>query len=198
MQSTSDRQQRPAQARRGFAGISKEQRAAIASMGGKAISQDKAHMARLGGLGGRRRALNRRVHRKAARPTVQLQERIKFWQNFSLLKLLVAEALRPASSVPRAVSTTDGMPPKANDAEPGGTVNLFKFGRFYKLVAATDEKKLSTRSVERLDFIHRIHTDDPEGIANYWRARFAPQGWAGDWFELNPTEVRAFTSRRTM
>jgi hypothetical protein len=85
----------------------------------------------------------------------------------------------------------------ANDAEPDaeaeageiGFVYLMKCGRYYKIGHTNSvgrrEYELSIQMPERADIVHKIKTDDPRGIEEYWHKRFATKRMNGEWFDLS-------------
>lgn len=83
-----------------------------------------------------------------------------------------------------------------------GYVYLIKSGRYYKVgrsnSAGRREYELSIQLPERAKLVHEIRTDDPVGIERYWHQRFAERRKNGEWFELEPGDVKAFTRRRFM
>jgi len=66
-------------------------------------------------------------------------------------------------------------------AENFGFVYLVKSGRYYK-VGRSDapgrrEYDIGRHRPEGLTTLHVIRTDDPQGIENYWKSRFAERTW---------------------
>jgi hypothetical protein len=83
-----------------------------------------------------------------------------------------------------------------------GYVYLVKSGRYYKIgrsnAARRREYELGRELPERVQRIHIIRTDDPRGIEKYWHQRFATQHKHGEWFDLEPADIRAFKRRKFM
>lgn len=81
-----------------------------------------------------------------------------------------------------------------------GFVYLMKCGRYYKIGHTNSigrrEYELSIQMPERAKVLHKIKTDDPPGIEEYWHKRFAEKRMNGEWFHLSPAEVSAFRRRR--
>lgn len=45
---------------------------------------------------------------------------------------------------------------------------------------------------EPFEPIHEIQTDDMTGVEKYWHDRFKSKRLRGEWFNLNPSDVKAF------
>lgn len=79
------------------------------------------------------------------------------------------------------------------------SVYLMLSGRHYRIGRSNHvgrrSYEVAIRLPERLEVVHEIETDDPEGIEAYWYRRFAAQRANGDWFSLTPSEVAAFKRR---
>ncbi|MFR9772412.1 GIY-YIG nuclease family protein [Nocardia sp. SC052] len=77
-----------------------------------------------------------------------------------------------------------------------GEVYLFKSGKYFKIGMTNNMvrrgNELRIQLPERIDLVHSIKTDDPSGIENYWHRRFNEKRLNGEWFNLNPADVRAF------
>ena len=77
-----------------------------------------------------------------------------------------------------------------------------KSGRYYKIgrsnAAGRREYELAIQLPEKLKTIHSIRTDDPPGIERYWHRRFETKRKNGEWFDLNPLDVKAFRRRKFM
>ena len=102
-----------------------------------------------------------------------------------------------AAVVPSPRSTSQ----KATVTKEFGFVYLIKSGKYYKIgrsnCAEKREYELRIQLPEKPDLIHKIKTDDPVGIEQYWHERFKDKRRGGEWFELSPTDVKDF-SRRTL
>jgi hypothetical protein len=96
----------------------------------------------------------------------------------------------------------------ADDATPAqvalgvkGSVYLMQSGRHYKIGfsghVGRRAYEVALQLPERLEVVHEIETDDPEGIERYWHDRFAAKRTNGEWFLLAPDDVAAFKRRKT-
>lgn len=83
-----------------------------------------------------------------------------------------------------------------------GFVYLLKSGRYHKIGHSNDPSRrayeLRLQLPEQLKMLHRIETDDPEGIEAYWHRRFADKRANGEWFALSPADIAAFKARTSM
>lgn len=77
-----------------------------------------------------------------------------------------------------------------------GSVYIFKHGKYYKIGKTVDTvrrgNELKIQLPESLDLIHEIKTDDPSGVETYWHKRFESKRMNGEWFNLNPDDIKAF------
>ena len=72
----------------------------------------------------------------------------------------------------------------------------YKIG-YTKLVDRRVAELGATSSVEQ-KLIHEIKTDDPSGVEAYWHKRFESKHMRGEWFRLNPHDVKAFKRWRRL
>lgn len=83
-----------------------------------------------------------------------------------------------------------------------GYVYLLKHGRHHKIGRSNSTGRrvyeIRLQMPERVDIVHEISTDDPEGIEAYWHRRFAAKRANGEWFNLSPDDVAAFKRRSYM
>jgi hypothetical protein len=105
----------------------------------------------------------------------------------------LAEALDPRST-PNQLAT--GEQP-ANDVAHGyvylfrhGTRREFKIGKTRNPLRREGEVRIELP--HEIEPIHRIETDDPDGVESYWHRRFEAKRLRGEWFALSQEDVRAF------
>lgn len=83
-----------------------------------------------------------------------------------------------------------------------GFVYLMKSGRYYKIGRSNDADRrayeLRIILPEKLEVIHKIKTDDPIGIEEYWHKRFKDKRKNGEWFELTRQDIEIFRRRKFM
>ena len=61
--------------------------------------------------------------------------------------------------------------------------------------AGRREHEIGLQMPEKVETIHTIQTDDPNGIEAYWHNRFAAKRKGGEWFDLERHDVAAFKRR---
>jgi len=79
-----------------------------------------------------------------------------------------------------------------------GVVYLIKSGRHYKIGHTNALARREYELAIQLPAVHRIKTDDPEGIERYWHERFKNRRADSEWFNLSASDVAAFKRRRFM
>jgi hypothetical protein len=90
-----------------------------------------------------------------------------------------------------------------NTDEPAafGFFYLMKSGRYYKIgrsnAVGRREYELAIQLPEALKTIHGIQTDGPVGIEEYWHKRFTTKRKNGEWFDLDASDIKAFTRRKS-
>ncbi|MFH1370045.1 MAG: GIY-YIG nuclease family protein [Planctomycetota bacterium] len=91
----------------------------------------------------------------------------------------------------------------SKEAEPQFSyVYLMKSGQYYKIGRSNFVEKrnyeIAIKLPEELKIIHKIKTDDPNGIEAYWHKRFEDKRKGGEWFDLSSSDVKAFRRRTFM
>lgn len=83
-----------------------------------------------------------------------------------------------------------------------GFIYLMKSGKFYKIGISNDADRrayeLRIILPEKLEIIHKIKTDDPVGIQEYWHKRFKDKRKNGEWVELTRQDIEIFRRRKFM
>ena len=83
-----------------------------------------------------------------------------------------------------------------------GFVYLMKSGKYHKIGRTNSpdrrQYEIGIQLPEELIQIHSIETDDPSGIETYWHNRFSHCRLKGEWFELKPSDIKAFRRRKYM
>lgn len=110
----------------------------------------------------------------------------------------VAEICQPVA----AGAEDKSSPAPSGAPEQFGFVYLMKSGKYYKIgrSVCAEKRAYEVRLVlpEELVLMHKIKTDDPEGIEAYWHHRFKDRRVRGEWFDLGADDVKAFRRRRFM
>lgn len=82
-----------------------------------------------------------------------------------------------------------------------GSVYLMKSGQHHKIGRSNHvgrrSYEVALQLPEKIEVIHEIETDDPEGIELYWHNRFASKRTNGEWFLLTDADVQAFKRRKS-
>jgi hypothetical protein len=85
---------------------------------------------------------------------------------------------------------------------PFGFVYLMRSGKHYKIGRSShaERRAYEVQLVlpEELVLVHKIKTDDPEGIEAYWHHRFRERRLRGEWFSLTGADIAAFRRRKFM
>jgi len=112
-----------------------------------------------------------------------------------------AEYADTLAMCPSCETNSDSNPLRDSEIEIG-FVYLLKSGRYYKIgktnSAGRRERELQIQLPEKANIVHKIKTDDPDGIELYWHRRFEAKRGNGEWFELTAQDVNAFRRRKFM
>lgn len=77
-----------------------------------------------------------------------------------------------------------------------GSVYMLKSGRYYKIGHTNDDGRrryeLKIQLPEKAEIVHSIKTDDPNGVEAYWHKRLKTKRKNGEWFDLAPSDLKAF------
>jgi hypothetical protein len=112
----------------------------------------------------------------------------------------LADVVELLESVKEDTPNKKDFDPETKDTKYGfvylvrGHPGEYKIGRT-NLVDRRLSELGATSSIEQT-LIHEIKTDDPAGIESYWHRRFQDKRMKGEWFNLNPADVKAFTRWR--
>ncbi len=83
-----------------------------------------------------------------------------------------------------------------------GFVYLLKSGPYYKIGKTryfeSRFDKIKLQLPFPVEVIHKIETEDPDGIETYWHRRFDEKRKNGEWFELSVEDVAIFLWRERM
>jgi hypothetical protein len=105
----------------------------------------------------------------------------------------VASVVQPLAATPRATPAQVALGVK-------GSIYLMQSGKHYKIGfsghVGRRAYEVALQLPERLEVVHEIETDDPEGIEHYWHERFASRRTNGEWFLLTADDVAAFKRRK--
>ena len=104
--------------------------------------------------------------------------------------------------LPHCQDTDEIDESEINEESEFGFVYLMKYDKHYKIgrskAPGRREYELGIKLPEELKTIHKIRTDDPVGIEEYWHKRFNAKRKGGEWFDLNASDVKAFKRRKFM
>jgi hypothetical protein len=104
---------------------------------------------------------------------------------------------------PSGAGTGDDEAPETSPAPAPptvtGTVYLARMGKYHKVgrtnAVGRRMYELGRQLPDDVKVVHRLETDDPEGIERYWLERFKDKQTKGEWFLLSSEDVAAFKRR---
>lgn len=77
-----------------------------------------------------------------------------------------------------------------------GFVYLGKQHGYYKIGKTNDPNRrredITLQGAEPFELIHKIETDDMNGIEKYWHERFKQKQKRGEWYSLSNSDIKAF------
>lgn len=119
--------------------------------------------------------------------------------------LRVCRNIAPAEQKSARGETTEDS---AENEASSGWVYLIRAQGAYKIGCSRAPYRraaeIANQSATGAELIHKIETDDPEGIEDYWHRRFALKRLngvnkqSGEWFALTLEDVKTFKRRRSM
>lgn len=102
------------------------------------------------------------------------------------------------NSVVKKFKDLDEIEEEKTEKTAHGWVYLFKHGHYnhYRVGQTSDllrrGSEIKIQLPERAILIHSIETVDPKGVETYWLNHFKSKRMNGDWFNLNPTDIKEF------
>ena len=113
---------------------------------------------------------------------------------------------RGVAPVGRGPIFEEGPEESAGSKSSPGWVYLIKAQAAYKIgfsrAPYRRAAEIANQSAAGAELVHKIETDDPEGIEEYWHRRFASKRLNGinklssEWFALTADDVKAFKRRK--
>ncbi len=146
-----------------------------------------------------------RARRDKSFPTPRVFERFGRKVEFAarIVEFCIAQrGFEDVLSICRPIAETVPVESSDSAGENFGRVYLVRSGRFYKIGQTNDlgrrHRQLEIQLPQKATPVHSIVSDDPVGIEAYWHRRFKAKRLHGEWFNLDPADIRAFKRRRFM
>lgn len=97
----------------------------------------------------------------------------------------------------KAIPKSKPRKSQEKETEPDfGFVYMMKSGKYFKIGKSYSVERrnyeLGLKLPDELKTIHKIQTDDPNGIEAYWHKRFEEKRKGGEWFDLTVSDVKTF------